>query len=542
MITEHATQLWQRMVTAVRREPGFAGAWALAVAFGLFVLARGKDLSWDVRNYHWYNPYALLTGRRGFDIAVAQHATFYNPMIDVPVYAGAQIMPAWLVGLCLGLVHGLNAVLLYMLAMRTLDDRVAASRRSWIALGLAGAGILGGMALQLGGVLSQDLTVSLFVLASLVVLMRGSESGAGQQDDLLRIGGAGLLGGIAVGLKLTMLPFAFGLAAGVAVLPLPWRIRAIRIAALAAGGLLGVFVCGGSWALVLWRETGNPIFPYLNDVFGSPLLLSESYRDIRFLPRGAFEAVTYPFLFSLDGLRVADSWFRDVKLLLAYVAVPVAMILWLSNCAPTERLISNRAARLLFAFAAVSYVVWLNVFAIYRYAVTLELLAPLLIAMAIDFVPVALRYRIWATALLLVLSIAAVGWEPIVGARPPWGEHYVVVNLPPLAQPNDTMVLLAGTEPSSYVIPAFPTQIPFLRIDSWLDTPQSHTRFGDRMRTRVRAHRGPLFAIFSPNEIERAKNAFAEYGLILEPSQCAALGTNAAEPLLWCALDRRALA
>ena len=44
------------------------------------------------------------------------------------------------------------------------------------------------------------------------------------------------------------------------------------------------------------------------------------------------------------------------------------------------------------------------------------------------------------------------------------------------------------------------------------------------------------------HEIERAKNAFAEYGLILERSQCSALTTSAAEPLLWCALDRRALA
>ena len=23
----------------------------------------GQSTSWDLRNYHWYNPYALLTGR-----------------------------------------------------------------------------------------------------------------------------------------------------------------------------------------------------------------------------------------------------------------------------------------------------------------------------------------------------------------------------------------------------------------------------------------------------------------------------------------------
>src|SRR5437870_2699098 len=123
MIADRARHTWQRFTDTVRREPGLVGAWSLAVAFALFVLARGKDLSWDVRNYHWYNPYALLSGRRGFDVAVAQHATYYNPMIDVPVYAGAQVTPAWFVGLSLGLVHGVNAVLLYLLAMRALDGR-----------------------------------------------------------------------------------------------------------------------------------------------------------------------------------------------------------------------------------------------------------------------------------------------------------------------------------------------------------------------------------------------------------------------------------
>ena len=542
MLANRLRDFWDQFAARVRGEPGLAGAWALVVAFGVFVLVRGKDVSWDVRNYHWYNPYALLTGRRGFDVAVAQHATYYNPMIDAPVYVGAEIMPAWLVGLLLGLVHGLNAILLYLLASRALDQRIAPATRSWIAFGLALAGMLGGMTLQLGGALSHDLTVSLFVLGALVVLMRVDEAKAGTQDDLMRIGAAGALGGIAVGLKLTMFPFALGLAAAVAVLSAAWRVRLLRLVALGAGGLIGAVVFGGSWALVLWRETGNPIFPYFNDVFGSPLLLSASYRDVRFLPQGALEELIYPFLFSWDGMRVADAPFRDVKIMLAYVLVPLAVILWSAKRAASERLFSSNAIRLLFVFAAVSYFVWINIFGIYRYAVTLELMAPLLIAMAIDFVPIAARYRGWATAAVLAISVVALGWGAAIGERPAWGARYVAVDLPPLTKPDETMVIMAGTEPSSYVIPSFPPQIPFLRIDSWLDSPQSHTRFGDRMRMRVAAHRGPLFGIFAGWERDRALAAFSEYGLAIELAQCSAIKSNAGEPLIWCPLFRRAMA
>ena len=91
-------------------------------------------------------------------------------------------------------------------------------------------------------------------------------------------------------------------------------------------------------------------------------------------------------------------------------------------------------------------------------------------------------------------------------------------------------------------IPSFPPRVPFLRIDSWLDSPQSHTRFGDRMRMRVAAHKGPLFGIFASWERDRALAAFAEYGLTIEASQCGAIKSNAGDPLIWCPLFRRAMA
>ena len=47
----------------------------LVIAFwSVFVVALGKDTSWDFRNYHWYAPYAFLNGRMGFDVAVAHQA------------------------------------------------------------------------------------------------------------------------------------------------------------------------------------------------------------------------------------------------------------------------------------------------------------------------------------------------------------------------------------------------------------------------------------------------------------------------------------
>ncbi|MFZ1986846.1 MAG: hypothetical protein WAU91_20715 [Desulfatitalea sp.] len=57
---------------------------ATPLAMGLVALALGQDASWDVRNYHFYNPYAFLTGRMGHDIARAQVATTTTPCCICP--------------------------------------------------------------------------------------------------------------------------------------------------------------------------------------------------------------------------------------------------------------------------------------------------------------------------------------------------------------------------------------------------------------------------------------------------------------------------
>src|SRR5580658_3260845 len=84
--------------------------------FGGLALALGQDANWDLRNYHWYNAYAFLHGRFGFDLLPAQTPSFYNPLLDVPFFVLATHAPARVAGFALGFVQGLNFIPLFMLA------------------------------------------------------------------------------------------------------------------------------------------------------------------------------------------------------------------------------------------------------------------------------------------------------------------------------------------------------------------------------------------------------------------------------------------
>src|SRR5207237_307131 len=128
-------------------------------------------------------------------------------------------------------------------------------------------------------------------------------------------------------------------------------------------------------------------------------------------------------------------------------------------------LVAPSATRILFIFAAGSYTAWVALFAVYRYLVGLEMLAPLLILAAFDCVRAPARLRLTAAA-GVVLAAALFGRYSF-GAHTPATDPYVQVRGLSLPHPADTLLLMTGKEPMAYVIPSLPPTIAVLRIDGW---------------------------------------------------------------------------
>ncbi len=494
----------------------------------------GQSTSWDLRNYHWYNPYALLGGRMGFDAAVAHHATYYNPLIDLPLWLVGHLGPGWVAGLFLGLVQGLNFSFLYLIARDALAPEIM--MRRGLALLIAVLGVSGGYAVILTGTTYYDNVVSIPVLAALWLIVRDRVLlDAGDAKSARRtVMIAGLLTGIAVGLKLPTAPFGLAILAAVAAAP---SLNGRRIALVFWCGLaafVGLMLASGWWFLVLWRETGNPLFPYFNDLIGSSLILDSSYRDTRFLPKTFMDALTLPFRFA-DNWRVSSDWaVNDWRIAVAYVAVPLAALLSWSGGASSAPIIQRRAARILFAFAAAAYVSWIAVFAIYRYITPLEMLGPLLIVAALGLLPLPGGVRRMAVAATL---IAVVGLTTLyAGNRAPFAERMITVSVPPIARPEATMALMTGVEPMGFVIPEFPSTIPFLRVDGYLVGPETDTAFLRSMTDRIAAHLkagGDLFTLFLPAEGARGDRALGLIGL-QRTNDCVDVASNLSVTLRWC--------
>ncbi|MFT3904972.1 MAG: hypothetical protein QM718_01535 [Steroidobacteraceae bacterium] len=524
------------MLTVIARR-GFWLIPLVPVVFALLALGLGKEAGWDLQNYHWYNPYAWLSGRLGFDIAVAHVATYYNPLADLAVYWLGSHGPAWWVGAFLGALFGVVVLLIGAVAYQGLQG-LPASLRASLAVLVAVAGALGGGAFGSLGSTTNDVPSALGIFLSLWLLLRTPLPDAGaiahSSSNLRGVAGAGVAAGIAVGFKLTNAVYALGLVAAVPWLCASWRQRAAVLAVLGAGLFAGYAVSGGFWLWRMWEYGRNPFFPYFNHWFHSPLLLNSDYRDTSYVSGNWRDLLLFPWLFTRDSLRASEVSFRDAHVLAAYVLVPLAllMLLWRAR---VLRVMPDARVIFLLLFGAVSYVAWLVMFSIYRYLIPLEMLAPLLILLALLQLPLGSFTLRTAMALLLLVGLQCVVRLHL--ERVPWTRDYVSVQAPPVEP--DSMVLMAGTAPMAFVIPSFPASVPFLRIDGWLVAQEdASSGLARALHARVAAHRGAFYMLFVSYELQRAQGAARAYGLELHAGQCRPVFSNIAAPLRLCAVRR----
>src|ERR1700722_15911515 len=186
-------------------------AWRFRLAFALICVGTGivsvmlgPDNYWDLRYYHLYAPWAYLHGRYLYDIGPAQEQGFLNPTADFLFYglisSPLNEMPR-LVAFIMGTLHGLNAAFTLAIACLVLRppkprERHMLQAAAWL-MGVTGAGFI-----SLVGTATNDLTSSLFVLGSLLGLLKAAEPtgtpvASGAPPNWRVFAWPGLLGGIA---------------------------------------------------------------------------------------------------------------------------------------------------------------------------------------------------------------------------------------------------------------------------------------------------------------------------------------------------------
>jgi hypothetical protein len=235
----------------------------------------------------------------------------------------------------------------------------------------------------------------------------------------------------------------------------------------------------------------------------------------------------FPFWINVDPTQVAEIGFRDLRFALLYVLLIVQLACAFRNWVrkrgamsiPSGSPAGRDMTRFLAVLVVASFLLWMKMFAVYRYAIVCEFLTPVTIFLVLGSIlrdPRRQLQTATACMVFLLVTLAPGHW-----GRRPWTGDYFDVALPALAEQRNSIVLVTGHDPVGYLIPFFPPQVRFLRIQGYLTGPSATLNRTDRlMMEAVAAHHGPLLVLFRVYEEWHALHALEFYGLEIDRSSC----------------------
>jgi hypothetical protein len=517
------------MKRAVPRAPsGALAALTICFTYALLAVVAGKDVNWDLLNYHLYNGYAFLTGRLDVDLAPGQLETFLNPLLDAPLYLAVMHLPPVLVGAGTGFVQGLNGVAIWLMA-RELLPKPLGPKRDWAAFAIGIVSGLGAAGLgELGGCMG-DAVAGIFVLFSMVLLLRRRESLGGGSSKVAAASAAlaGAIAGVGPGLKLTALLYVAAVGVGCFFLAGTAKRRLLVFLCFGVSAFASWIAVSGFWLWELWTRFQSPLFPFFNNVFRSDWAPVDLVRETRYLPKSAGQALFYPFVWLVDESVVSEHPFRDGRLPAAYLAsgllVVRSLVRRFTGKTPKFSLPSGPVP--FFTVASFSaYAFWMLMFGVYRYLGSIDWLTTLALTLALlELLPS--RGRTGAIA--GILAFLVITTKPHFYGRGGWSKHYFDVTTPELSGPAPRMVVIADLEPVGFLIPYFPPDIRFVRLRGRPLGGVQTDRFEGVVEHLIRSHRGSLFVLYPGPEVDaESRTVLRQLGFGATGEGCGAIGVG----------------
>jgi len=494
---------------------------------GAISISLGQDGTWDLRNYHFYNPYGFLRNRLRYDYNPAQLQTYLNPIQDFPFYFLVTNFGPKNTGFLMGILHGLNFIILFYLFRVIIDkimpnynnislnepcpcnsgkkykaccnkknitSKILVNRNiNIISFLLSLAGFFSSINISELGTTKNDNFLSLFILLSLYLFITANDKSKKNLNILL----SGLFMGVGAGFKLTNFIYLISFLLATLFIQENITRKFNLILRLTAGIILGFLLVRGYWMYLLFKHFKNPFFPFYNKIFKSPYYDLINIRDTRFLPHNIFEGLIYPFYFFWDNhyTKMFHN-FRDYRISIIYLLVIIYIFLKLINRGRniSKKQFTYKYLVFFITFFTISLIVWIIQFSIYRYLCVLEFISPILLILLLAVIMKNWK-KVALTALIIIALIIPTTKKMNVN-RVNWSSSFFGIRIPKIEDLENSIIIIGGKRPWTYFIPFFPHSTRFIRVESnFLNYKHSKSLLYNEIRNVIDKHNGPIFLL-----------------------------------------------
>ena len=467
---------------------------------------------WDFANYHYYNAFAFLHDRLNYDIVPASINTFFNPLIELPLYFFISHFndDVRLIFVLQGVWAGLLLFTLYKIYALFFDTTKIVDLL-WLILVLCVAATSQATLFQIGSS-TNEIPVAFMILWGLYILLKMIK--LPDTQNLWKFLTAGLIMGVALGLKQTVVVYC--ISAGLMLICcFPYFKKPYKsIIIFALGGLLGFLIVNGWWMWKMWVLYDNPVFPFLNGVFKSEYFDEFNFRDKRFLP-DLKTFLIYPYLWYFFPNGISEVSYEDIRLTLIYTILCGVLICCLWRHEIKEKYQKRHFETALYLYVFISFIIWMLLFSILRYAIIIEVLGAFFLVMTFKyFMPSNNVCRIFYITFFVILGWIIIqnmqGWNNLQGSK-----RFVYVE--PVKFPPNTLLKLYNF-PTAGVVPEWAKNnqfraVGYMHLNCQLMQGADFVERGKFCQIRddiVKNHTGPVVIVYDDGIGNNLKN-FEEY-------------------------------
>ena len=366
---------------------------------------------WDFFAYHYHNGWAFLNNRMDIDSMPCMFRTYFNPLLDIVLYSVVHNLNEH--PIIITLLTSIKFSVFLFLAYKTcsfLFNKFAIKDRFsiWVCLiSTALSPILILCSFSLG---YADVYISILILCGLYIYLQNIFQM--NKNRLIFLFIASFLMEISFGIKYTS--FAYLAALGITTLLFYKKIFSpLKTLICIAGGMFAGFISsGGYWMLILYKKFQNPLFPYFNNVFKSPMADADAVIGNDFahlLPKSVLEFIFYPLkYFTSDRFIGVEHVHFDLKIPFAFIFIICSFILL--NLIKRKKIKltveGNDYFYLILLFTSLTYYINLLLFANIRYVIVLFVFIPLIICEFLHILIENKKIYYYAIALIFAASFA----------------------------------------------------------------------------------------------------------------------------------------